>query len=343
MAWVTRQSRRLSGSSPSCARSVTRCTNGASSGPGRCTAPGQAAGTRTIASPRRCHQGRCDRFRCCALIRGRPLKRSAEHEPVRRAGVAAAIHPSSEVVLQLRGVAGVVPDVRAPVPVAVGPGTGTVPGVDLDEAVAIEAIAVEHEHVPGGVAQRPVLEADLRAGGVVQLDSQHAGLMRQAFAHEAILLLEPAADERALRCGCRGGVVRAWGPRAAVSFVATPRARRPGGQRPARQGCVRGRARNRASGTAAHRTGPVRTMAVPGRLRHPVATPGKLAQRGATGRDRSSRTPDAQLTGPACTWDGRNLEPGWMVRALDPRPGWPAHRAAGDGPCPAPGPQATAV
>jgi hypothetical protein len=122
---------------------------------------------------------------------------------------------------------------------------------------------------------------------------------------------------------------------------ATPRARRPGCQRPARQGCVRGRARNGASGAAAHRRGPVRTVAVPGRLRHPVAAPGKLAQRGVTGRDRSSRTRDAQLTGPACTWDGRNLEPGWMVRALDPRPGWPAHRAAGGGPCPAPGPQAT--
>jgi hypothetical protein len=91
----------------------------------------------------------------------------------------------------------------------------------------------------------------------------------------------------------------------------------------------------------AHRRGPVRTVAVPGRLRHPVAAPGKLAQRGVTGRDRSSRTPDAQLTGPTCTWDGRNLEPGWMVRALGPQPGWPAHRAAGGGPCPAPGPQAT--
>src|SRR5262249_6498026 len=135
----------------------------------RCTAPARAAGTRTIASPRRCRHGRGEGFRCCALNPRVAFTRSAEHV-VRRAGVAAAIHPAAEVVPQLRGVAGVVPDVRTAVPVAVGPGAGTVPGVDLDVAVATEAIAVECEDVPGGVAQRPVLEADLRAGGVVQLD-----------------------------------------------------------------------------------------------------------------------------------------------------------------------------
>jgi hypothetical protein len=152
--------------------------------------------------------------------------------------------------------------------------------------------------------------------------SQHAGLMRQACAHEAILLMEPEADERAPRCGRRGGVGRARGPRAAVSLAATPRARRPGCQRPARQGCVRGRARNGASGTAAHRTGLVRTVAVPGRLRHPVAAPGKLAQRGVTGRDRSAERlmrsqPALRAPGMAGIWSPA----GWSVRWVPGRGG----------------------
>ena len=51
MAWVTRPGRRISHKLPSSARSATRYTNAASSRPGRCTAPGQTPGTRTIATP----------------------------------------------------------------------------------------------------------------------------------------------------------------------------------------------------------------------------------------------------------------------------------------------------
>jgi hypothetical protein len=58
VAWATRPGRRISRSSPSSARSAAWCTNAASFGRGRCIAPGQTAGTRTIASRRRCHQKR---------------------------------------------------------------------------------------------------------------------------------------------------------------------------------------------------------------------------------------------------------------------------------------------
>jgi hypothetical protein len=95
---------------------------------------------------------------------------SAEHVPGGRAGVAARVHRPAVGVGQRRGVAGVVPDVPAPVPVAVGLGAGAVPGVDLDVAVGADGIGGEPEDVPGGVAQRPVGEADLRAGGVIQPD-----------------------------------------------------------------------------------------------------------------------------------------------------------------------------
>jgi hypothetical protein len=95
---------------------------------------------------------------------------SAEHVPGGRAVVVARVHRPAEGVAQRRGVASVVPDVPAPVPVAVGLRGGAVAGVDFDVAVGAEGIGAELEDVPGGVAQRPVGEADLRARGVVQPD-----------------------------------------------------------------------------------------------------------------------------------------------------------------------------
>src|SRR5262249_14628845 len=95
---------------------------------------------------------------------------SAEHVPGGRAGVVAGVHPPATGGAQRRGVAGVVPDVPVPVPVAVRLGGGAVPRVDLDVAVGAQGIGAGREDVPGGVAQRPVGEADLGAGGVVQPD-----------------------------------------------------------------------------------------------------------------------------------------------------------------------------
>src|ERR1035437_3969860 len=92
---------------------------------------------------------------------------SAEYVPGGRAGVVARVHRPAAGVAQCRGVAGVVPDVPVLVPVAIGLGAGAMPGVDLDVAVGAEGIGGELEDVPGGVAQRPVGEADLRTGGVV--------------------------------------------------------------------------------------------------------------------------------------------------------------------------------
>src|SRR5262249_5181058 len=95
---------------------------------------------------------------------------SAVHVPGGPAGVAAGVHRPAGRVLQRRGIAGVVPGVPAHIPVAVGLRSGAVPGADLDVAVGAEGIGGELEAVPGGVAQRPVGEADIRARGVVQPD-----------------------------------------------------------------------------------------------------------------------------------------------------------------------------
>jgi hypothetical protein len=69
VAWAMRPGRRISHKLPSSARSATRCTNAASSGPGWCTASGRTAGTRTIASPRQCHHRKCDRFGSLSALR----------------------------------------------------------------------------------------------------------------------------------------------------------------------------------------------------------------------------------------------------------------------------------
>jgi hypothetical protein len=96
-----------------------------------------------------------------AALRRRRVSRTRTRRTCRCSGKSLPSRHWGRAASQRRGVARVVPDVPAQVPVAVGLGAGAVPGVDLDVAVGAEGIGGELEDVPGDVAQRPVGEADL--------------------------------------------------------------------------------------------------------------------------------------------------------------------------------------
>lgn len=106
--------------------------------------------------------------------------------------------------------------------------------MDLDVAVCAESVGGELEDVPGGIAQRPVSKADLRAGGVVQPDplgvqaGVRAGVGTGGVVVDLVDLYAVAGGERRVDGSRVSAAVTRAASSAAADFIGSPRWLRDG-------------------------------------------------------------------------------------------------------------------